>query len=262
MKRYFHQSKLLVFFCLPGLWSLILTGPACRAQTEPQDPGSITVTGRVSMQQRGKDNDLILHSTDGTAYLIKGDLTDQLQQIAQKKADVNLVTITGIARGSSSVSCKRTNAVTNMPDGSKAIQTEVRCIRYLHLDARSVVSVAESTRPLPPLKRDSAAESKMLSRAARPDLAPPDIGEIYGTITACNFKSAVTTIDVLNIDKKSPLRSITVLITADTKIAKRIGSAKPADITPDRLKPGQRVTVVYSKNDIRADAMFITVTKE
>jgi hypothetical protein len=232
------------------------------AQTEQRAASSVTVTGRVSIEQRGQGNWLILHATDAAAYLIQGDLADQLQQIAQKKAGINLVTVTGMLNGASSVSCERTNTPVTTKEGATKLQTEVQCVRYHHLVARAIVSVAESNTPMPPLRRDAAAESKMLSRAAGPALTPPDIGEIYGTITDCNFKSAVTTIDIQNIDAKSPIRSMTVLITSDTRIAKRIGTAKPVEVSPDRLKAGQRVTVVYSRNDIRANAMFITITKE
>jgi hypothetical protein len=262
MKQISHISKIIAFSCLLGPLTLILSGPECSAQTAPRDPGSITVTGRVSIEQRGKSDRLILHATDAAAYLIQGDLAGQLRHIAQKKPGINLVTVTGIAAGNSSLSCDRTNTPAITPAAVKELRTEIRCFRYMHLDVRAILSVAESAQPMPPMQRDAAAEAKMASGASGQNPAPPDIGEIYGTITDCNFRAAVKTIDIQNSDAESPLRSITVLITAETKIVRRIGAAEPQSLTPDSLQTGQRVTVVYSKNDIRTNAMFITVTKE
>lgn len=264
MIKFYRPNKIIAFFCLVGLLTFIPAKPGCTAQTTGTEPGSITVTGRVLIEQRGTTPLLILHGTDAAAYLIQGGLAGQLRHIAQKKPEINLVTVTGIAGGTSSVTCNRTSTPVTTKTGVKEFQTEVRCIRYMHLDVRAIVSVAEAAAPMPPLRRDEAAESKMRS-SGTPVVQiprPPMIGVIYGTITACNLRSAIQTIDIQNIDPNNALKSVTVLVTDATRIAKRIGSAEPVVLAPESLQVGQRVTVSYSRSELRTNAMFITVTKE
>ncbi|MFA5099516.1 MAG: hypothetical protein WC547_01345 [Candidatus Omnitrophota bacterium] len=214
------------------------------------------------MGQRGQTQQLILNAIDASAYIITGDLFDPLQKIAQQKTGINLVTITGVRSRSSSLTCERSTKYENKDDGTREQITDVVCIPYFYLDARAIVSVAESDQPMPPAKRDAAAESSMISRASQTNIAPPAIGEIYGTITACNFKASVKTIEVRNRDSQSPMKSITLLITSDTRVVKRIGKSEPAGISPDTLNAGQHVTVIYSLSEERTNALFITVTKE
>ncbi|MFA6384811.1 MAG: hypothetical protein WCY10_05515 [Candidatus Omnitrophota bacterium] len=253
-----YYLKLLAILCLTGL----LTGSSGMAQSTTSDSAPMTVTGRLFIEQSGQNGNLVLHATDGTAYLIESGLTDRLRDIAQKKAGTNLITITGIANGASSLTCERTTAPFATPQGTTALKTEIKCIRYLCFKALAIVSAAESSKPMPPLKRDAAEELKMAARAAPRPPRPPDIGEISGTITACNLRSAINTVTIKNIDKKSPLKSLTVLVTEATRIFKRIRTGEPITLSPEELRTGQHVTVSYAKDELHANAMFITITKE
>jgi len=235
-------------------------GHSCTAQSDPLPSSSVTVTGRVSLEKKGKNTRLILSATDAAAYLITGELTGTLEKIAREQAKDNLVTVTGNKSRSASLRCTRTNRFEDNENGSKGVVTEAVCVKYHDLDVRQIVSVARSGEPMPAPKRDAAAEAAMIARSGPPKVSPPDIGEIYGTITERNFKGSVKTIQVRNRDDQSPLRTMTLLITADTQTVKRLGEDKPFGIAPETLKPGQQVTVIYSRNDVRANALFITVT--
>jgi len=55
---------------------------------------------------------------------------------------------------------------------------------------------------------------------------------------------------------------LSVILTADTRIAKRTGKKDLEPILAQNLRPGQKVTVMYSRNEFRNKAIAITVTEE
>jgi hypothetical protein len=70
------------------------------------------------------------------------------------------------------------------------------------------------------------------------------------------------TFEIQALDKTSSIKTLTVIITASTRIVKHIKDTEPSPLLPENLQIGQRVTVVYTRNEIRTEALFITVTKD
>jgi hypothetical protein len=250
MNRKLPKLEIVLVFC----FLTICAYTPARAAT--------TITGRVILQQHGQDEWVTLQSFDAKGYILTGTLLGPLKKIAQEKPAFNLVTISGVLTGKNTVSCERKRTLNASGTDESRLQEEAIWVQYYFFEANHILSVAESTEPLPPLTRDAAREKQMLARHPVPKATPAITGEIYGTITTCNFRSPVKTIAVKNRERNSPIASLTILISADTKIVKNIGTNQPVVLPPDSLKAGQRVTVVYATNDIRTEALYITITGE
>ena len=221
-----------------------------------------TITGNVSLQQHGQDEWVTLHGTDGKGYVLTGDLLAPLKKITQEKPAFNLVTVTGVLSTKNTISCERKRNLTASSNNQQQLQEDVICVRYYYFEPRQILSVAESTTPLPPLARDSMRETQMLAHQPAPSPTPAITGEIYGTITESNFRSPIKNIVVKNREQNSLIPSLTIIITADTRVVKNIGTTQPVSLPADSLTPGQHVTVMYSTNEIRTEALYITITKE
>jgi hypothetical protein len=237
-----------------------LLSPLCPAQSQPAGSNTITITGKVLVQQRGDKERVVVHAMDAQAYSIEGPLAEQLTQIAREKNDRTVVTLTGTLTGARNLSCEQTRTPEHSNTGETKLKINARCIRYSIMRVTSVDAVFESVQPVPEPLGDEAEEKKLLARARQKSLRETRMGEIYGKIISCDLRSVVKTVTVGNLEKDNPVKSITALITADTRIAEKIGGMEPAAIQPGNLKPGQRVTLVYAQHEKGIDALFITVT--
>jgi len=72
-----------------------------------QDIDKMAVTGRVSVQQQGPEEWIVLHGRDAKAYLLTGYLRDRLREMALKNQQHNY--LTGVLTGEHTVSCKHTS---------------------------------------------------------------------------------------------------------------------------------------------------------
>jgi hypothetical protein len=92
------------------------------------------------------------------------------------------------------------------------------------------------------------------------------MGEIYGKISALNFKSPIKTIKVENVNKNNGLKDLTLVITNETRVYKNLTGKTPEKepmlLTDTALMVGQGVTVVYLRDEVKSRALFITITKE
>ena len=248
----------VVFFILPVLF-LCAAG---HCQSKPESGSDITVSGRLYVERRGNDEWLVLHGTDGKAYRVTGALAESLTAIALQKQDAHIVELAGlIDHDRTARDCTSRNEPARNDAGEEVINRTSVCIRYYHFEPRTIVSCVDSKETLPALERDTVAETKIKSSSPLGNLKPAIIGEIYGTIKQVNLRSPLKTVEIKNADKKSKVKSITVIITAKTRIAGAAAGKAPAFLLPENLKAGQSVIVTYDRNDIRAEALSISVTK-
>ncbi|MDD4940486.1 MAG: hypothetical protein PHS64_05255 [Candidatus Omnitrophica bacterium] len=261
-----REKKLrVIFFVLPAI-SLLTAGLPFLlgyCQSTPASGSEITVSGRLYLEgSPDKGERLILHGVDQKAYLISGALAGQLLDIARQKKDLNRVELTGVLDPVKTIrQCETRNDLAYNDKGEQIINRTASCIRYYHFEPRTIVSCIDSNAVLPELIHDTQAETH--ARASPPvnDLKPAMIGEIYGTIRQVNLRSPVKTVEIRNSDHKSDLKSVTVVITAKTRIARVVKGKEPVLMLPENLKTGQPVVVMYDKNEIRTEALSIAVTK-
>jgi hypothetical protein len=91
---------------------------------------------------------------------------------------------------------------------------------------------------------------------------PFTIGEIYGKISEITLNSPFKTLTVTNRDSSDALKKISAIITQNTRIVKKIGAAEPIILLPNALSVGQEVTVAYARDELKNEALYITITKE
>lgn len=222
----------------------------------------ITVAGRLYLDKLGTEELLVLHGTDKKAYLVSGALSIQLAAIARQKKDAHIVELSGLLDPAQTIrNCDSRNDLAYNDKGEQVVNRTSTCIRYFHFEPRTIVSCVDSAVALPELEHDTLAE--MHTRSAPPvgDLKPAIIGEIYGTIRQVNLRSPLKTVEIRNSDTKSTLKSVTVVITAKTRIARAVKGKEPVPMMPENLKAGQQVVVMYDRNEIRTEALSIAVTK-
>jgi hypothetical protein len=256
------QKKFSVYFCASSLCVFTLLPILCFGQPQPAAGTAITVTGKVFVQQHGKSQWVVVHSKDAIAYLIKGDLVEKLKTIAAENNDRTILTLEGIPSGGANVSCDRSSSFEADAKGGKKMVIKVRCIRYNYLDVTAISSVVQSDEKIPEPQYDKAAEEKALKSDGNSNRNQGIVGEIYGKIRSCNIQSVPKTFEIQALDKTSSIKTLTVIITASTRIVKHIKDTEPSPLLPENLQIGQRVTVVYTRNEIRTEALFITVTKD
>lgn len=221
------------------------------------------VTGRLASEKHGQEDWLVLHAKDAKTYLLLGNLKEELKNKLASLGEKNLVTLSGTQDGSSNVSCEQNyKYVRDERKGTSELKADTKCFRYLRLAVKDIASAVQSDETIPPPQRDIEEERKAIRQTAAQSLTPMIMGEIYGKIAVLNTKSAFKTIEIQNSDTVSPISYVTLVITPDTRIAKKIGKEEPMGLSPEGLKVGQEITATYSKDELKSQALFITITKE
>jgi len=248
---------------LLGLFSILAWGLGyAQTESQPSPAASVISTeGRLTTEKHGEEEWLVLHAKDATTYLISGNLREQLKNKLLELGANNLVSINANIDGRSHVSCDQSYQYEAKEKGEKELKISTKCIRYYILEVTRILSAKKSNEEIPPPKRDVAEESRLTRNLKQQPLIAPIMGEIYAKITAVNLKSPIKTLEVANQDKDSPIKELTLVISPDTRIVKKIGAEEPLGLRAEALKAGQKVTVVYSKGELKAEALFITITE-
>jgi len=243
----------------------ILGASLAYSQTQPaslaEEP-TVSIVGRLALEKHGQQEWLVLHAKDAQTYLLTGNFSEKLKNTLWELGKKNLVSLTGILNGKSNISCAQSSQYKYNEKGKRVLTTDTACIRYYHLEATRIDSAKESDEEMPLAQRYTEEERRMSANRMTQGLTPLITGEIYGKITSANLKSPIKTITVANQDKDSPIESITLIITADTRIVEKIGEKEPLALRTDALKTGQSVTAVFSKDELKTEALLITITKE
>ena len=238
------------------------------AQTEPSptDKGpDVTVLGRLGLEKHGEEEWLVLHSKEAETYLVIGNLREKLKNYLIELGQNNLVSVIGKGdkEGSPAViSCKNKYGFDRK--GEKIIDSQ--CIRYYNLEVVQIAEAKKSDEEIPPPKRDTAeeAKAKKLASAQFKKEGLTQIVEIQGTISKLNLRFPIKTIEIKHRDKDNQEIKSVLLIGPNTTIAKRsdVADKEPMHLSRNALRVGQEVNVVYSRSELKSEALFITITKE
>jgi hypothetical protein len=254
-------KKIPAFFRISAFCAFAILPALCFGQPQPAPGTAITVTGKVFVQQHGKSQGVVMHSKDAKAYLVTGDLVEKLKTIAAENSDRALLTLEGIQNGGGNISCDRSSNLETDAKGVRTMKLKVRCIRYNFLKVTAISSMVQSDEKMPEPEGDKAEEKRALSEG-NSNRSQGIVGEIYGKIKSVNLRAVPKSVEIQVLDKASPIKTLTVIITAGTRIVKHIKDTEPAPLLAENLKVGQRVTVIYTRTEIHAEALFITVTKD
>jgi hypothetical protein len=247
-------------FTLAGcIFCLALAYSQTERRPLPERP-IISVVGRLALEKHGKDEWLVLHAKNAETYLITGNLIEKLKNSFLELGQNNLVSVTGNQDGRSRLICEQSSQYEYNKRGERELKISAKCIRYYNLEVAQILFAKKSDEEIPPPKRDTEAEKMTIRDAGQQTLMPVAIGEIYGIVSSINLKSPIKTMEINNQDKGSPIKKITLIISPDTRIAKKIGEEEPITLRAEALKVGQKVTAVYSRSEFKAEALFITIT--
>ncbi len=234
------------------------------ANPQPVQP-VISVTGRLAMEALGKQDELILHSKDGETYYLIGNLHDSLQKSLKELGGNNVVTVSGKKTGKRFTVCTRKFDYEPIEGGQDQLKINATCIHYWALEVNEVLLAKQSNETIASPNRDAEEEKKAVASALsdRRRLELPPIAEIRGTITAVNFQAPIKTIEIVNLDKENPLKTITLMLRSDTRVVKQAkANQEPMPFDMKVLKPGQEVTAQYFRGKVEKEAIVITITKE
>ncbi|MFA5090169.1 MAG: hypothetical protein WC510_03925 [Candidatus Omnitrophota bacterium] len=270
-----HRKKIIGLFC--GIFVLTasfvygqVNPPAVPVSSKPTSPVSARpavkteyLTGRISLDKTTKTEKLILVTKDAKAYMLTGVLSENIKQSLAETGKNNLFTVEGKLNGMSNVFCEKTYKYIPNPKGKKDLKVAARCIRYYHLEVTRVVSAKKSCEVIPPPKRDTEEEDRLLKVPETQNITPLVTGEIQGKISALNLKTPVKNLEITNRNKQSAIKKITLLIDSQTRIVRKNERSEPVAAGVNTLKEGQEVAAVYcTKDDLTNQGLFITITKE
>jgi hypothetical protein len=225
-----------------------------------------TLTGRLVLDKTNEQERLLLTTKDGQAYLIIGELESKLKESLSNLGNLNLISIKGIKDGRSSVTCEQFNNYVEDKNGEKRLNVEAKCIRYYLFSANEILSTVKSDEQFPEPKRDLDEERRLIDKSLREQsLINKIVGEIYGKITALKIgpNSPIKSVEITNSDQASPIKKVNLVISLDTIIAKKLSEqSEPVALSSKALRVGQEVTAVYSKTELKTEAIYITITKE
>jgi len=217
--------------------------------------------GRLFIEKTGKLENLVLHGKNAKAYVIIGAFAETLKGVLSELGPDNLVSLEGKEAGLYSTMCTKKYERQLNAQGGYTRVLEAHCIPHYYFRVANILSVQKSDEKIPDLARDADAEAR--ARALAVSYGPSAvIGQIWGEITFLDLKSPIKTVEITNDDKDSALKKIALIIGSGTVIAKKIGEQAPLFISTDGLRIGQKVEVMYSREELKSEAMSITVKKE
>ena len=229
--------------------------PAVKQETEKTE---ITVSGRLILTTSRKSEMLSLHGRDAVMYRIIGNKSAELKSLLEELGSNNLVSVRGIKHPLASfVRCKHTYDFDQ--DGNKTVETE--CIPYYNLEVSQILDTKISGEEMPPPKRDLKEEARARQQVTAQEVEKtiPQLISIQGTISSVNVRSPIKTLEVSFTGARGEALKKTVLITANTYIAKKDPSGQPIPVDVQSLRPGQKVNVEYSRTERASEALIITL---
>ena len=261
------------FFCFLLISSLLCPVQPAAAENNTKQPAvaapaqdvQIQVSGRVSVEKMQNNKDRIWFTDlQGKSYRLSGELSGELKDKFAKLGENNLFSLKITPDGKYSLSCEKTQTYVFNDKNEKTLQVDAKCIRAYFARIDAVVSAKRSDKPGPEPIRDIAEERNLITSLSsqKPGIIPFTTGEIYGKISEISLNSPFKTLTVMNRDSSDALKKISVIITQNTRIVKKIGAAEPIILLPNALSVGQEVTVAYARDELKNEALYITITKE
>jgi hypothetical protein len=222
----------------------------------------ITASGRLILEHRKKGDTLVLHGKDAVLYRITGGRTDELKGLFQELGRNNLVSVGGVKSPfASSISCKHSYGYSD--EGKKTVETY--CVSYHDLKIDRIIDSKISGEEMPPPKRDLKEEERARQRALSQEQERNMLRliSIQGEITFMNIRSPIKTVEVSFAGRDGKPVKKTLLLTANTVIAKKsISSDTLVTADEESLHTGQEVAVEYSRTERTAEAIAITILED
>ena len=218
----------------------------CFAQDTPEKPQTktltqaiplLTVTGRVI--SRGKD--IVLITSEGKGYLLKKnegleEMFDKTKEFVDKDADVTISCIeTAETKGFRVIDHR----------AQKATETNYQILRV------ALFQKAEQGSKVTNLDISKSVDYQ----APHPEAITQPLRIIRGTISKCNFKSVIPTIELEGKE------GIAFTLSSDTKVLKVIGSDIMNFEPEGVLKEGSEVEVLYQEKGYQYIAKVISILK-
>ncbi len=261
-------------FCLIFISSLFCSVQPAAAENNIKQPAAdapakdvqIQVTGKVSVEKIQNNKDRIWFTDlQGKSYRLSGELSGKLKDKFTELGENNLFSLKITPDGKFSLSCEKTQTYVFNDKNEKTLQIDAKCIRAYFARIDAILSAKRSDKPGPEPIRDTAEERNLIvsSTPQKSGITNPfTIGEIYGKISEINLNSPFKTLTVTNRNSSDALKKISAIITQNTRIVKKIGTAEPIILLPNALSVGQEVTLVYARDELKNEALYITITKE
>ena len=247
-----------------GLLLFVFSTSLAFGQTEQAAKPDISVVGRLTLEKRAQEERLTLHAKSAQTYVIIGNLREKLKNALIELGQNNLVSLAGKQDIKRRIFCEKTSQYKYNKKGETILETAMQCIPYYNLEVAQIFYTKQSEEEIPPPKRDGETEKRMMatSKERGQSTIPVIYGEIYGTVSSINLKSPIKTIEIINRDKDNPLKKIILIMSGNTRIAKKIGNQEPMALSEKALVAGQEITAVYLRGEFKTEALFITITKE
>lgn len=257
--------------CVPAiLFGLIMISCPWQAKSETSVNASnakkterVTVTGRLLMDKKSKTETFLVHSLDKNGFFIQGTMEEQLKNILKEAGENNIVCIDGEKTGTFAIYCEKKNSFETDLNGERVLKSEIKCVRYYELKPTAIVSFKKSDETVPEPARDTGEERRIAQRSETLVGVKPIVGQLRGIITTLNLgvKTPLKNMVVTNIDKNSPLQKSTILLTNQTRITKYVDEDKLLPLAMSALQMGQEVTVVYSRDETKIEAITVHIEK-
>lgn len=248
-----------------AVFSISISLAPLYGQDKPERQENIlSLTGRLALESREKEPDrLLLYGMDRKIYIIHGDFRGILESLLSDLGESNLLSVRGILWEGYDVSCRTKYGFSEQ--GEKTLDTQ--CLRYYHFNVTRIDEAKKSEEEIPPPERDAIEEARVrqtaLARIHQESLAGIVIRNIEGKINSLNLRAPIKTIKISFRDKHNRPVNKVLLLTSETRIAKKALDAKePLFLGLNSLRVGQEVYIEYSEDEYKPEALFITITKE
>lgn len=267
------KTTISLFFLI-FIFSLLCFVQPATAENNTKQPAAdapakdvqIQVSGKVSVEKIQNNKDRIWFTDlQGKSYRLCGELSGELKDKFAELGENNLFSLKITPDGKFSLSCEKTQTYVFNNKNERTLQIDAKCIRAYFAGIDAILSAKRSDKPGPEPIRDIVEERNLIATSAssqKPGIIPFTTGEIYGKISAMDLKSPFKTLTVTNRDSSDALKKICTIITQNTRIVKKIGAAEPIILLPNALSVGQEVTLVYARDELKNEALYITITKE
>lgn len=269
------MKKISVFLCLFLISSFFrsLQPPAAAAVEDtatkqtaavPEKDVQITVTGKAVIETAQNRERVNFTDLGGKSYRLYGDRIKELKSKAVELGADNLFSLKITPDGKNSLSCEKTQTYTFNNKNEKTLHIDAKCVRFYFARLDEIVSARHSDKPVPEPLRDIAEERNIIasSSSQKSGIIPFTTGEIYGKVVTLDLNSPFKMMTVMNRNPSDPLKKLPLIISQNTKIAKKLGMNEPINLLPNALSVGQEVTVVYARDELKSEALYITITKD
>ena len=230
----------------------------------PEKGIQIQITGQARVESGEKSEYIYFTELDGKSFQLLGPLSEDLKTKLNKLGEKNLFSLKVTPDGKSSIACEKSQTYKFNDKKERTLDIEAKCIRYYHVNIDEIISAQQSDKTAVEPARDVNEEIRMLAKPSATDNSPIPFttGEIYGKISKVDLNAPFKSVLITNRDQSDPLKQVSIIITQNTRIVKKIGMAEPLNVLTNSLSVGQEVTAVYARDDLKSEAIFITITKE